>query len=510
MISNSKISIDRLKILILSIGCIISIYSLYFFIINKVYLIGSDAYYYMGIAESLLHSGEMKDIVTIPSGAIKTSQNGIVFIHVILSLFGVGAKDHILAIVFLNYLLYLSGVYPIYKISRILGLDKGLPLISLLSVYLGAWHIYRINLLAINDGVFNSLTLWLVYLIIEFVRFEDTFESFSFQKNILIKLSIIYFLVIVLILFRLNALFLIGSAVISLIIVKKFRASVYLIAGSIFLIIATLAIYTLFEVWHLKTSVLDHLLNMFLAINVYNLKLQLWKILPNLILGVWGLTNPIFTLIFTIFPLSAMYYCTRGIMDKHFIKVYLSIICLTGLWFTMHFQNARYIWYTFPFFYLIIFSLKRIRYVGLVFVFLVYVLSFKQFYNGFSRVPESKLFLYMYENNISLHVNNPLLLTSKARHAYFLLNTRSYRVSDASDGTLDGKITLPKQLNWNLIKKGGALFVLGNDAFINSANSQVQEMANLNGYKLELNPLTPNLDEFDGWALIQIKLKQKI
>jgi|TARA_B100001964_G_C13836983_1_gene424093 hypothetical protein len=116
----------------------------------------------------------------------------------------------------------------------------------------------------------------------------------------------------------------------------------------------------------------------------------------------------------------------------------------------------------------------------------------------------------MYENNISLHVNNPLLLTSKARHAYFLLNTRSYRVSDASDGTLDGKITLPKQLNWNLIKKGGALFVLGNDAFINSANSQVQEMANLNGYKLELNPLTPNLDEFDGWALIQIKLKQKI
>ncbi len=503
-------NISHLKILILMVGCFISIYSLYFFIINKVYLIGSDVYYYMAIAESLLNSGVMKDIVTIPSGPIKTPQNGIVFIHIILSLFGIGAKEHILAIVVLNYLLYLSGVYPIYKIARILGLDKGLPIISLLSVYLGAWHIYRINLLAINDGVFNSLTLWLVYLIIEFVRIEDTFESFSFQKIILKELSIIYFLVIVLILFRLNALFLIGSTVISLIIVKKFRASVYFIAGSIFLIIATFSIFILFEVWHLKTSVIGHLLNMFLAINVYNLKLQLWKILPRLIIGVGGLTNPIFTLIFTIFPLSTMYYCTRGIMEKNFIKVYLSILCLTGLWFTMHFQNARLIWYTFPFFYLIILSLKRIRYVGLVFVFLVYVLSFKQFYNGFSRVPESKLFLYMYENNISLPVNNPLLLTSEARHAYFLLSTRSYRVSDASDGTLDGKITFPKQLNWNLIEKRGALFVLGNDAFIKSANSQVQEMANLNGYKLELNPLTPNLNEFDGWALVQIKLKQEI
>ena len=492
------------------VGCFISVYSLFFFITNKVYLIGSDAFYYMALSDSLLDNGIMRDIVTIPSGDIKTPQNGIVFVHLILSLLGIGAKGKILSIVIFNYLLYISGVYPLYKIASILGLNNNLRLVILQSVYLSAWHIYRINLLIINDGIFNSLILWFIYLIIMFVKHVDILKSFSFPKHILLKLSVIFLLEVALIQFRLNIILVIMSALISLLLVKKFKAFVYLTGCSLLLIISVISIFSFIEVTHLKNSGIDHFFNMFYAINVSYIKLQLWKILPRLILGISGLSNPLLSLFFLVFPLSTIYFGIRGIVEKNFIKIFLTMICLTGLWFTMHFQNARLIWYTFPFFYLIILTLKRVRYVGLIFVLLIYLQSFQQFYIGIARVPESKLFLYMYENNISLPINNPLLLTSKARHAYFLLNTRSYRVSDASDGILDGKIVFPVNFNWDLIVIRKTLFILGDREFINSAYSQIHDMAISNGYTLESHPLTPYLDEFEGWALAQIKLKQKI
>ena len=47
---------------IIIISLIISFYSFWFFLDNKIYLIGSDAFYYMSIADSILQYGEMKDI----------------------------------------------------------------------------------------------------------------------------------------------------------------------------------------------------------------------------------------------------------------------------------------------------------------------------------------------------------------------------------------------------------------------------------------------------------------
>ena len=172
----------------------------------------------------------------------------------------------------------------------------------------------------------------------------------------------------------------------------------------------------------------------------------------------------------------------------------------------MTFKNARVIWYTFPFIYLIILSLKRVQYVGYVFVLLVFVQSLQQFYIGFGRGPVSKLFLHIYENRISLPQDEPLLLTWKARASYFFLNTRSYRAADDDDGTLDGHITFPKGLNWDLIKKRDSLYVLGDSTYIASAYSQVQEMAASNGYKFETNSLTPDLEKFEGWALVEMKI----
>ena len=139
-----RINLLSLALIILSV--FISVYSFYFFIANKIFLVGSDAFYYMSIADSLIKQGEFKDITTIPNTSVATPQNGIVIIHVVLSLLGLSNANHMIPIVIINYLLYLSGIYPLYKIARLIDVPKGLPLTLLISVYLSAWHIYRIKI----------------------------------------------------------------------------------------------------------------------------------------------------------------------------------------------------------------------------------------------------------------------------------------------------------------------------------------------------------------------------
>ncbi len=507
-ISNFFISLDKISKFIIIVGLFISFYSFFFFLSNKIFLIGSDAFYYISIADSIVKYSEMRDITAIPSWPVKTPQNGIVFIHVILSLIGIGAKGRILSIVVINYLLYLSGIYPLYKIARFCGLKKGFPLISLLSVYLGAWHMYRFNMLALNDGFFNSLTVWFVYLVIKFVRDIDLLESSAFYKPAIKKMLIIYLFVIVLVQFRLNASLVIGSAVISALLVKKYRVSALLILGSLVLLFSFILIYTLIEVPSLESSGLRRLYSMFWSSNVYTIKLQLWKILPHLIAGLSGLTNPFATLLFTIFPLSMIYFGAKGIIEKNFSKVFIVIICLTALWFTMSFPRARYIWYIFPFIYLIILSLKRIRWVGYAFVLLVFLQSVQEFYIGFPRGPESKFWLHVYNHKISLP-ENALLSSYRRRHPYFFLKTRNYLGND-SWGKIHEQIEAPgkfmPKLNWNLINDHGSLYVMGDSTYIDSTFSQVSELARVMNYIPTKKLLTPVLDEFDGWGLVEIEL----
>ncbi len=509
MIDRLNIKLDRLQILILAVAFVVSMYSFYFFMNNKVYLIGSDVFYYMSIADSILEYGEMRDITAIPSFPVKSPQNGIVFVHVILSLFGLGAKGRILTIVVINYLLYLSGVYPLYKIARWSGLRKGLPLIALLSVYLGAWHIYRINLLAINDGIFNSLTLWLIYLVIKFIREMDALESISLYKSAVKEILILSLIVMVLVQFRLNAALVIGSALISALAVRDYRASLFLVSMCVLLLVSFLAVYLFIEVVRLENVGERYFFPMFRAISIGTIKLQLWKILPRLVAGLSGLTNPLATLIFAIFPLSMMYYGIRGLIDRNFSQVFIAGTCLTGLWFTMSFQNARVIWYIFPFIYLIILSLKRIRWVGYAFVLLVFLQSVQEFYIGFPRGPESKFWLHVYNHKISLP-ENALLSTHRRRHPYFILGTRTYLGNDNREAIRERfeapGIFMP-ELTLDLIKDNGSLFVLGNSTYIDSTLFQVNEIAISNGYELRSTPLTPDLDEFEGWGLFNISLK---
>ncbi len=513
IINQESKNIRILIIIMFSVAILLSFYSFYFFMSNKVFLIGSDAFYYMSIADSILKNGEIRDLTTIPSFPIKTPQNGIVFVHMILSILGIGAKGRIITIVFINYLLYLLGVYPLYKIARMSGLNKGLPLASLLSVYLGAWHIYRINLIAYNDGIFNSVVIWLVYLIIKLAYDFDTGELRSAVfKSMIRGFSLIGLFVVILIHFRLNVTLVIGSAVLGALAIRNYRLSFWFSSICALLLILFLAIYFFVEV--VKFSDLSkYFYSLFTSINIFNIKLQLWKILPRLVAGLSGLTNPLATLCFMVFPLSMMYYGVKGIMDKNFSRVFLASICITGLWFTLSFQNSRMVWYIIPFIYLIIFSIKRIRVVGYIIVLIVFLQSLQQFYIGFSRNNgSSQLWLHIYDNKISLPAD-ALLLSRNRRHPYFFLGKRTFLGEDSWRKVLERleapDVYLP-QISWKLLEEKRSIYVYGPSSYLKRALLQIEETASKNEYILSESRLTPDLNKFEGWALAKFSIDKEL
>ena len=488
---------------------IVSLYSFYFFMSNKVYLIGSDAYYYMSIADSIIQNGEMRDLTFVPSRPIKSPQNGIAFVHVLLSLLGLSHKAGQLVIVFINYMAYLGGIYPLLMISRHFGLTKKLPLVALLSVYLGAWHIYRINLLAINDGIFNSLILWLAYFFIKFFHSSNELSSFLLSRNTAKIYLTILFLTIVSIQFRVTAILVIGSAVIGGVIVRNYRASVWSLLGVTLMLLSIFSIFHTFvgvsplDITHFKLS--ENFRELFSNVVSYKIKLILWKILPRLTAGLSPLSNSFATLCFTVFPISMFYYLYRGYVTQSFAKVFLALICLTGLWFTMKFSNARVIFYSFPFMYLLLLGYRKTRFIAYVFVFIVFLQSFQTFFQGFWRGPKSQLFLHIYNEQISLQQNNSLLLTNSGRHAYFFLKSKPYRGSINDHGILN----VPEEFSFDLVKEKKRVNVLGDSTFIANTFYYIKEMASLNGYQLESTPLTPDLDEFEGWALVEFSAEKK-
>tara|TARA_B100001964_G_C14127115_1_gene551071 strand:- start:629 stop:1009 length:381 start_codon:yes stop_codon:yes gene_type:complete len=125
------------------------------------------------------------------------------------------------------------------------------------------------------------------------------------------------------------------------------------------------------------------------------------------------------------------------------------------------------------------------------------------------RSPDSRLYLYIYDNKVSIS-NEALLSSYSTRHPYFILGVRSY-LGNGSWQEIQEKISAPgkfmPELTIELIKNNGSLYVLGNSTYIDSTFSQVNEIAISNRKEVGLNQLTPDLDEFEGWSLVELSIK---
>ena len=467
--------------LLLLIASLISIYSLYYFWIYKVYFIGSDAYYYWSIADSGAKNGRFLDTTVIPHELIRTTQLGIVFIHLILSKFGVTGESRFIFIMFLNYFLHLSTIYPINQIAKKVGLTDLLPRIFLIAAFIGAWHIYDTQLKLNNDGFFNSLSVWFTYLLV--IIHQDIADlkisSYLSTKNkffwVIIMAGLLSY---ILILFRLQMLLIHCSAIFAATFLKKWRALRWNIA---FLFISCIALINLLsnvDMLRIFTSVERQSSKILLGF-LNEINRTLFDIIPSLLYN-YNLDNWVDYIVLPVIIIIVWMFF-QAIRQKDQNLLFLTTLCCSALlWVTIFgYNRSRYIFYIYAFMFLLMLFQSRTRLIGFFFVFLVLLSSVYNLVRPFPRPPASRIILYLNENNISLPSGDPLLLSTFERHPYFFLNSSTFQ-GDLKFGII-------------LEKKG--VFILADDKYTQKKISEITSMADKFNYSFQSRSLIPEYDE---------------
>ena len=480
MIKIKKIkSFTNYSIFIVSV--LISIYSLYYFISNKIYFIGSDAYYYWSIADSFLTHGVLMDITIVPNGFLRTPHIGMVFIHLFSSLINIQSEDRFIFISILYYLLHISSLYPINQIAKRLGIKDLFSRLLIISAHLGAWHLYRAQLLSNNDGFFNPLAIWFIYILFIIAQNISKQKLSTLIKNrdnylwIIITASLLSY---ILPLFRLQVILIHLSAIFTALIIKNYTLLRYSIT---LLLASTLSLIISFANTNTETitnKVISKSSSIMFDIfgEIYR---TIFDKIPSLFYN-YNLDNFIDYL--AIIPLGVLLYLFyKSLIEKNFSLLFLTTICCSALlWATVFgYSRARYFLYIYPMFFSILFVSDKKRFIGYFFVCLVLVSSFYNLIRPYDRPPASRITLYLHNNNIVLPNKNPLLISSFERHPYFFLKS----------STFAGKLDI------NIILDNGEIFLLGDEKYLNNKIAMISRLAESNSYTFNSTSLIPDYDE---------------
>ena len=63
------------------------------------------------------------------------------------------------------------------------------------------------------------------------------------------------------------------------------------------------------------------------------------------------------------------------------------------------------------------------------------------------------------------------------------------------------------EFEWDFLQNRTSLFVVGDSSYVDSTFTQINQMANLNGYNIQKTLITPNHEEFSGWSLVELKIQ---
>ncbi len=467
----------------------LSVYSLAFFLWHKIYLIGSDAYYYMSIADSFVATGSFLDQSSFPTQPLKSPQNGIVSVHVLLSWLGFGPEGRLASISIISYVLHVSATYPLYKIARRVGLKATIPMAALIAVYLGAFHVYRLQLIAYNDGVFNALSIWLTYVLLVGLQ-EIRAGSFSGLLRVLTRhrvvVPLMVVLAVVLVHFRINSIGILGSALLATVAVWRLRNAVWigaLLAVSFVSITLPYVITDSSRMSDQSGRVTADILSR-LPGNVFDIATIS---VPNLI---FAPVSERASIVYFPFALVLLVALIVGLRGREPGILFVGLSCAAAFLYVaiLPSQTSRYLVYIFPLMFLLLLRWRPLRPIGYMFAGLVIASSFVTFATGHDRGNESKLWLHLYEGDISLPAEDPLLVTDRNRHPYFFLDTRTYR----------------GDLSWELVTSRGQLFVLGDEEYIATRIDELDGLAAEHNATYSRETLTPGYSDEDGHALIRL------
>jgi len=475
---------------IVAVAAVLSVASFAFFLANRMYLVGSDTFYYIAIADSIHETGQTLDITSDPPLLLKTPQNGVVALYFAMSAIGIRGEAALIALTVLNYLIFAASALALVLLARRMGIRWGAPMAVIVAGYFGAYHIYRVQLLPINDGIFNPLVLMLVLLLaFELDNARRGRDELTSRGTILRWVAILA-LSSVLVHFKINALLVAGSAAIAAGLALDRKTTAVAFVACLAAVASLGTVYLAVDTSRMA-SVADDVAGGLGTLGD-NARVLATETVPDLFLlslGRWGkLLWPVISL-----SVAAAIVLTAvlGRRKKEHLAVFLAMVCATGILATgaLSFQSYRYVVYLLPVLLVLLVRSGPLRYVAYGIVALMMLSTAVSLYRGYERSPQSEYWLYLVDNPVALPSHAPVL-SDESRHVYFFLGAPTH--------------TAP--LTWETIVERGGVVIVGNAEFRSQRLAEITALVDrAGGGALTVDNLTPGYSDGEGNGTVLVR-----
>lgn len=468
---------------------VISIYSLFYFLKEKVYYYDSDVFYYLSIADSLEQNGQLLDLSLVPPQSPKTPQNAVVLLHYFLAKFFPSAELRLQILVVLNAIMLWISLYPLLKIAGFLDITSWPARLALSAVYLGGWHMLRFQFAPINDGLFRTGSLWLICWILSMDSKERGLkELWIGQKPTLLAGCL---LAAALIHFRLNAMIIpLGACPAALFLKRKSTGRINFLLLSIMVVSLVLpySFIGLTRIQHECQYSWYHILQ--------QLPKHVWNFangsLPEALLRDLGTAGNV---LYAGFVLALLLSALQGIRQRRFSILLIVLICLGTFAFLFLYYAAPYrmLLMIYPLLYILILRERCLRPIGYLFVFAVLMQSCMLFYSGIGERDTIRFWTYV-SHEIKADKTDYLLITDTPRQAYYFSGVSGL---------------YKNEYEWDDLLAKKNIYLAGSESFLQQHKEQISRMVEQNDQSFESENLTEEYTDPSGHAFVRITIQKE-
>lgn len=480
----------RTRLIVVSLCCLfmfaLSLYMLFMFLHDKVYYRANDGFYYMAIADNLRQNCEFRNPCCIPSQPVITPQNAIVFIYYLLSFLIEPSELSLQVVVIINYISLLLSVIPLLGIAKRCGISDIAPRLVLVAVYLCGWHMIRYQLLPINDGLFRTGSLWLIYCIFRLSEADCSLtEMLKSQKSLFVVTCV---LSAALIHFRLNAIVIPVAGLLSALLARRSRLALIMLCLAVVVLLSVMVPLFFIDSSRMQLHCQNKFAKVLLKFPhlIFSFGTQL---LPAAIFRDLGTTG---NMLYAAFPLSILLALIEGVRKKAFALAFIVLVCLFTFVFIIMYVYAPYrmLLMVYPLIYIILLRKPSLRPVGYLFAFAVILQTFLVFYNGIKPPGPIKFWTHV-SQNFKIEESEYVLISDGQRYAYFFAKMRT---------------NYKNEYQWHDLHDKN-VYLAGPDDFQKKHKEKLDFYAQQNNCIIEYSNLTEEYESAEDYKFLQVKFK---
>lgn len=414
------------------LGIFIGLATAIAFVYTGVYLeLGSDMFYYLSIADSLLSSGHFYDLTSVNISPVLTPQNGLPILLAFLKFFGVGNYSALIIILFLNFILWVFSASIYYKMIKIANLkDKRLEILLILG-FLSGMSLLRYQLAPITDGIYNAGSLLLTYLLYKNILINSSKDYRSIVNKCLPALI----LSIILVHFSVRVFVFLLAAFLVPLFTKSENKIRTMVCMSVFIILTLLSQQAL--LFFMDTSLIGSMGSTYFTAIISNI-LNVWQVIPFYVFfgpqltgvlvqpfSLFGVCLITVTTLFMLFIAYCFYYGSRKrdtftTFSALIVIIFIMAIISLPSVKVLNEAGVRYMLASLPIFYILAAKFRYTKYVISLAILLsiIHSVSFIIATDKIKNPPS--LIRVMYDNGAVLP-KDALLISAMDRIPYVLI-----------------------------------------------------------------------------------------